>query len=220
MKTVMSLIVTLATLASVSGGSIKMAPEPNIVRNAGQSIPLTFTCAGFTGQTVDFYLVNTKTWQRTPLEYFLPVSNGVNRHNLEIPWSWIDAGNYLVDVVGGGTHCTSTRVTKIRSAVLWPYSGTVYPANSTVSVVWNTTNVEADFLTVFLYDEDAQESHEISLDADPFTGRLDFQTPNVTGNHFRIEICGYAWVEASPEFGIDFYPEETEFTRSELVAIH
>jgi len=223
-KLILSLAAILALAISAQARSITTGVAANITRNAGQTIPLTFTCSGFSGQTVDLWLVNARTWQRTPVEYSLPVANGVNNHALVIPWDWLEVGPYVVDIVSGGAHCQSSRIITIRSAVIWPYAGTVYPANSQVAVVWSTSNVDADFLTVSLFNYDTGQIYGVDLDTDPLAGQLLFNTPiNVSGNHFCVCLNAYVWVESSPEqieMGEDeFYPEPVAFTQSAVVAI-
>lgn len=224
-KSILSLAVILALAISAQARSITTGVLPNITRNAGQTIPLTFNCSGFAGQTVDFYLVNAHTWQRIAIEYSLPVANGVNNHALVIPWDWIDVGPYVVDIVSGTAHCQSSRIITIRSAIIWPYAGTVYPKNSQVAVVWSTANVDADFLTVSLFNFDTGIIYGVDLDTDPLAGQVSFNTPiNVSGNHFVVCLNAYVWVESTPEqieMGEDaFYPEPVASTQSAVVAIH
>ena len=185
--------VLLAILAisslTASGRSLLISSSSDITRNAGTTIPLTFTASGFVaGTTVQILLVNANTWVGEVIES-VPVLNGVNSRQVEIPWSWEVAGRYVLKIVSGTTHAWDSRVITIRSAVIWPYFGTVYPKGGIGWVTWVTGEWDLGiFMTVSLVNEDTGETYDLGYSTDPSSGRFELNLPYVTGNHFRIHL--------------------------------
>jgi hypothetical protein len=223
-------LMLMALTLSASGRSLTISASPNITRNAGQSIPLSFTASGFlAGSTAQIWLYNAKTWAGEVVEIDVPVKNGVNNHPVVIPWSWDPAGPYVVKVVSGSTQCWDSRVVTIRTAVIWPYAGTVYPANSIISVSWYVGGWDlGDFMEFILHNEDTGESYPIGdFGANPYAGSFQFWLPwGLRGEHWRIYIDGFRvnQVPDLPGDG-DIYNDGvgetdiTESTRSAVVAI-
>jgi hypothetical protein len=236
------LLATLLAISSVaaSGKSIVISPSPNITRNAGTDIPFVFTASGFAaGATATIYLVNAKTWVATVVEENVPVVNGVNNHPVRIPWSWpryfppinikdpsYDPGEYnevtgaiganVLKIVSGTAHATDARVVTIRSAVIWPYFKTVYPRNSDVWITW--TVPEGAFLgyyfDVYLWYTDMEHNSWLEyIDyVYPYSGRLQFHTPDVAISNLVIDLYGFG---ENP----DGAPETVTATVSPIVSV-
>jgi hypothetical protein len=106
-----------------------------------------------------------------------------------------DIGHNVLKIVSGTAHATDARVVTIRSAVIWPYFGTVYPKGGIGWVTW-VIGSNANILEFSLVNEDTSEFIILMaiaqvpdgiIEEDP--GRFQFTLPyGVTGNHFRIII--------------------------------
>jgi hypothetical protein len=190
-----ALAVLLATI-NAQAGSLKMPASPNLTRNAGQDIPVSFTGSGWPiGQKAQVYLVSTKTWAAQLVWADQPVKNGSNQLNLPIPWSWIETGRYVVKIVCGNTQATGTGVVTIRSAVIWPYGGTVWHPGQAVAVTC-TAGVNGDFVETILQ-KDNNEAAYNDLDLlgyweDTQFNRYNFIVPlGVVPGTYRIHINWY-----------------------------
>src|SRR5580765_7941417 len=106
MKHLIALAMLLA-ISTVHAGSIKMPASPNLNRNAGQDIAVSFTGSGWpAGQKAQVWLVNARTWDAQLVWIDQPVQNGANQLSLTIPWSWWETGPYVVRIVCGNTQAT------------------------------------------------------------------------------------------------------------------
>lgn len=224
MKTLITILVAIATFTA-SARSIVIQASPNITRNAGQTVPLTFVAEGFAAgpRPIEIRLVNAKTWASEVIVQATLV-NGVNKLQVEIPWSLEVPGPYVLKIVAGVTAVSDKRIITIRSAVIWPYAGTVFPANGTASVSWFVGDwYLGDYMDIALHDEDTNQTYEIDV-INPDWGRFEFGLPyGLTGNHFRILLDGFFILESQTlpddlESG-QSYVGYVESTESALIAI-
>jgi hypothetical protein len=140
-----ALAILLATI-NAQAGSLKMPASPNLTRNAGQSIPVSFTASDWpANQKAQVYLVNARTWQSQLVWPDQPVKNGANQLDLDIPWDWDQPGRYLVKVLAPGTQATSTWILTIRSAIIWPYAGAQWQPGQAAAVTWVNNGIWGGF---------------------------------------------------------------------------
>jgi hypothetical protein len=205
MKTnLIPIVAILAIALNTQAGSLKMPVAPNLTRNGGQTLPISFTGSGWpAGQLGQVWLVNRQTWQRTLVWIDQPIVNGVNNLNLAIPWNWDQPGRYSVDVVAGNTHATSIQAYTIRSAIIYPWGGVQWHQGAIVTMTWVTDGIYADFFDLRLRSEATGEDFLILNDMvtpEPLAGRYEFNVPTVPPGTYRIWIDGYIteveWDEA------------------------
>jgi hypothetical protein len=195
MKKVITWAILIALSAVISNGAVVSITAPgNITRNAGQSIPVTYTYTPNTvipGQKADIYLINASTWLPTWVGSVMPVK-GVNNITIQLQWGGLAPypGHYVVKVVIGKSQCTGTGIVRIRSAVIWPYGGGVFTQGSGAWVTWTTPWTEnpgitppgtiiqgdyavtlqpPDFLSLWLLNEDTGASYLLA-GRDPIAG--------------------------------------------------
>ena len=184
MKNLIALAVLMAIQFAASGRSLTIPQTPNLTRNAGQTIPLTFNASGFAdGATAQIWLISTKTWTGDIVEINVPVQNGANSHAVVIPWSFGEPGRYVVKIVCGSNVATDRRVVTIRSAVLWPYFGTVYPSAGIGAVHWVVGDWDLGELMQFtLKNEDTNEIWPLDYTMGTYSGSFQFWLPYGVGN--------------------------------------
>jgi hypothetical protein len=209
--------------------SIQVASSPDRTENAGNELSVAFTAAGMpAGQDATIWLVDSAT-HITITEIVaigIPVKNGVNAATFHIPFSWHQSGRFHVKVVvtildkqgliAKQASSVGTGVIRIRSAVIWPYGGTVLSKGHGSWVTWSTESlIIADYFKIYLYNESLGYLELVAEDVDPSAGRYFWNVPNVTGSGFRILIDGFLLLE---EDGHTF-EDPSDLTQSELLRI-
>lgn len=215
----------LIAVSSIHAGTIKL-PGSNITRNAGTSIPVTIQASGFpAGSKATVSLINAKTWVVTPWLFDQPIVNGNNVIQVPIDWSSPEIGTRLVKVQIGNNHCTSTWTVRLRSAVIWPYQGTVYTRGQAGSVTW-VPDVYFDGLGIGLFSEPHGFNYWLDTYESPMQdltlGRFNFIVPpQVVPGTYRFVIGlatdYYEWNEETGE--LEHLSEQTDETQSERITI-
>jgi hypothetical protein len=226
MKTNLFPIVAIMAIAlNTQAGSIKMPAGSNITRNAGQSIPISFTASGWPlSKTCNVWLMNAQTWTLDLIAIDLPVRNGVNTLNVQIPWEWDKPGKYLVRVTCSPTLATSTWYLTVRTAIKYPWSGAQWWPGALAAVTWVTDGLAFDSMAVTLTSEATGDDLDLLSDyyvADPLSGRYEFVVPNAPAGQYRVYIDGYIegmeWDWETGEYW--HYSELVQSTRSERIVI-
>lgn len=212
----------LIAVSAVQAGTIKL-PGSNITRNAGTSIPVTIQASGFSaGSKATINLVNAKTWVVTPWLFDQPIVNGNNPIEVPIDWSSEVTGTYLVKVNIGNNHCTSTWTVRLRSAVIWPYAGSVFYRGTPGAVTFVVPEA-AEKIDIYFWDVIGQSAFAPAGDfVDPASGRWDFVLPvDATPGTYRILIDCYNFVPYfDEEFGRwDWEAQLIGSTQSEKITI-
>jgi len=195
-------LIAIISTAVSSGVSLKIVASPNITVHAGQTIQLAFNASGFAGANVaqiglfsarSPYTDGAFVWRN------IPVQNGLNKLELEIPWTqeaylgtptWSRTGSFQIRIAIGDRRWTDTRILTIRSAIIWPYPGITYPKNSRVRVEWVTPEPDADWFDIYLSDQETGQAYLVSEFAGG--GEAFFTIPaGLTGDKFRVVVIGW-----------------------------
>lgn len=225
MKTyLMQLSVLIALTIQTHAGQLRL-PGSNQTRNAGQTVSFVVQSSNFTPgkpnyATVSF--VNSKTWVSTPqVDVEIP-ANGFTTVNIPLPWDCWDIGTFKVKVQSGSAVQTSTWTLRIRSAVIWPYGGTVWHPGQAAAITWVTdAYIIGDLLECSMWDEDGGAIYSLGYDIDPHSGRFDFVLPPDVepGTTYRIYLDSYLLIPMNDEYGDFFWPDLSTSTHSEKITI-
>jgi hypothetical protein len=224
-KQITMLALMLAVSTEIEARTLSIAPSPNITRNAGQSIPLVFTAAGFApGSLVQIWFYNAHTWQGNVIEADVPVQNGVNNHPVIIPWSQTETGPFVIRLVAGATVCWDSKLVTVRTSIIYPYSGTAYYAGYQASISWVVGNWDlGQGIGFTLRNEDTGENYSLDYTDNPYSGQYTLELPpDVTGNHFRIYLDAVYIIEEPsllPDEESQSYVESVQSTRTAVISI-
>jgi hypothetical protein len=192
MKILPSLAILLIAL-STHAGTIKFPVGPNITMNAGKELNLVFSGSGFASDaTCSIHLVDAKTWQSTYL-WSAPIYNTSQQLAIPIPWNWMGPATYVVRIESGRSHATSGYTVRIRSAIVWPYGGSVYYHGRAGAVTWAVPPnfpIGADLLAVSLWPEGGGGIVYVNDGCDPLAGGCNFTVPDTIGT-YRVVLEGY-----------------------------
>ena len=195
-------------------------------QNAGNDVEVAFSAKGFAAdQTAVLWLLDraTHTAVQEIIAIDVPVREGENKVTFTLPFSWTYPGYFHVQLVVTllnaegqiskqvSSICPYTL--RVRTAVIWPYGGTVINKSYERSwVTWATQDlIEAQYFKIYLHNETTGYLQLLADNVDPSLGRYLWTIPDVSGGNFRLLIQGFIPIEEDGSI----FEDPAEITQSE-----
>lgn len=217
MKSILQSAIAILLAWQASATTLTVLPGSSATENAGNSASVDFTAKGvIAGQLAYVWLVNSVEDNLVVID--IPMTEGFNHVQFTIPFSWSDPGRFYVQIRSGAARATSPYNFRIRSAIIYPYGGTLVWNGLASCVKWSTESfINADFLQLSLVNESLGERYILADDIDPEAGVFFWIAPaGVAGSNFRLVLEGY--FDMVDEYGYPF-EDWSESTTSEVIRI-